>query len=54
MRRMYSSTTQRFNRVGYKTLKEGDEVEFDIVQGSNGRPQADAVILVKGTAPGTA
>ena len=39
---------------GYRTLKEGDEVEFDIVQGSNGRPQADAVILVKGTAPGTA
>ena len=39
---------------GYRTLKEGDEVEFDIVQGSNGRPQADAVILVKGTVPGTA
>jgi CspA family cold shock protein len=28
---------------GYKTLKEGDEVEFDIVQGQKG-PQADAVI----------
>jgi CspA family cold shock protein len=27
---------------GYKTLKEGDEVEFDIVQGPKG-PQADAV-----------
>jgi len=40
--------------VGYKTLNEGDKVEFDIVQGSNGRPQADAVILVKGSAPGTA
>jgi len=38
---------------GYKTLKEGDEVEFEIVQGSKG-PQADAVILVKGTVPGTA
>jgi CspA family cold shock protein len=28
---------------GYKTLKEGDDVEFDIVQGQKG-PQADAVI----------
>jgi CspA family cold shock protein len=31
---------------GYKTLKEGDEVEFDIVQGQKG-PQADAVIRLK-------
>ena len=28
---------------GYKTLKEGDDVEFDIVQGQKG-PQADSVI----------
>jgi CspA family cold shock protein len=28
---------------GYKTLKEGDDVEFDIVQGTKG-PQADAVV----------
>jgi len=28
---------------GYKTLKEGDDVEFDIIQGQKG-PQADAVI----------
>ncbi len=27
---------------GYKTLKEGEEVEFDIVQGPHG-PQADLV-----------
>ncbi len=31
---------------GYKTLKEGDEVEFDIVQGEKG-PQADQVICLK-------
>ncbi len=29
---------------GYKSLKEGDPVEFDVIQGSKG-PQADAVIL---------
>lgn len=38
---------------GYRTLKEGDEVEFEIIEGQRG-PQADAVILVKGTVPGTA
>ena len=27
---------------GYKSLKEGDEVEFDVIQGSQG-PQADKV-----------
>jgi CspA family cold shock protein len=31
---------------GYKTLKEGDEVEFDIIEGSKG-PQADQVVRVK-------
>jgi CspA family cold shock protein len=30
---------------GYKSLKEGDEVEFDIIQGSKG-PQADQVARV--------
>jgi CspA family cold shock protein len=34
---------------GYKTLKEGDDVEFDIVQGQKG-PQADAVIRLRETA----
>jgi CspA family cold shock protein len=34
---------------GYKTLKEGDDVEFDIVQGQKG-PQADAVLRLKDAA----
>ena len=35
---------------GYKTLKEGDEVEFDIIQGEKG-PQADKVTRVGASAP---
>ena len=31
---------------GYKTLKEGDDVEFDIVQGQKG-PQAEAVARLR-------
>ena len=31
---------------GYKSLKEGDEVEFDIIQGTKG-PQADQVVRLK-------
>ena len=35
---------------GYKSLKEGDEVEFDIIQGSKG-PQADQVVRLKDGVP---
>ena len=38
---------------GYKTLKEGDEVEFDIVEGQKGQ-QADAVTCLKHADHGTA
>ena len=31
---------------GYRTLKEGDPVEFDVITGEKG-PQADKVALVK-------
>ena len=32
---------------GYKSLKEGDEVEFSAVRGSTGKLQADKVVRVK-------
>jgi CspA family cold shock protein len=31
---------------GYKTLREGDQIEFDVVEGTKG-PQADQVVVVK-------
>jgi CspA family cold shock protein len=38
---------------GYKTLKEGDDVEFDVVEGQKG-PQADAVVRFRDSAPDAA
>jgi len=35
---------------GYKSLKEGDDVEFDIVQGQKG-PQADQVVRARDAGP---
>ncbi len=32
-------------RDGYKSLKEGDRVDFDIIQGEKG-PQADRIVLL--------
>ena len=32
---------------GYKSLKEGERVEYDVVQGDKGKPQADSVTRMK-------
>ena len=32
---------------GYKSLKEGERVEFDVIQGDKGKPQANAVTRLK-------
>ena len=32
---------------GYKSLKEGDEVEFVLAEGPKGRIQADAVVKIE-------
>ena len=37
----------RLNMPGFKSLEEGNEVEFDIVQGEKG-PQASNVVKLQG------
>ena len=37
-------------REGYKSLKQGDPVQFDIVQGRQGL-QAERIVLVEGETP---
>ncbi|MGI4827021.1 MAG: cold shock domain-containing protein [Janthinobacterium lividum] len=32
---------------GYKSLKEGERIEFDVIEGSTGRLQADVVSRLK-------
>jgi CspA family cold shock protein len=34
---------------GYKSLKEGEAVEYDVVQGAGGKPQAENVRRVAGS-----
>jgi CspA family cold shock protein len=31
---------------GYKSLAQGDEVEYEVVPGANGRPQAASVVRI--------
>ncbi len=37
---------------GYKSLKEGEQVEFDIAPGATGRPQAEGVQRMDGKGRG--
>ena len=43
---MFSFTTARFRKRGYRTLREGEQVEFDVKTGPRG-PQAENVVRIE-------
>jgi hypothetical protein len=48
--RTSSATSPRFTGDGYRSLNEGDEVEFEVEQGAKG-PQAKQVKVTRSVGP---